>query len=217
MSEKNVEKLAAVVLAAGAARRFGRPKQLERWPLLDSPTLVERAVNLILEAGLSQVYVVTGNQHAEVAKVLAKLQENTALQIIYNPRWEDGQGYSVAAGVAAVQETLPESKGILFMLADQPRLKVRTIEKLAEEFCNKDKPEGKILFPFYDGKRGNPVIFGREFFEELAKLEGDTGGRVVVKKYPTAAIEITVDDPAIHEDVDTSADLAALSLPEDES
>lgn len=217
MNEKNNLNLAAVVLAAGAARRFGRPKQLERWPYPDSPTLVERAVGLILEAGLPNVYVVTGNQQVEVAKSLAKVQEASNLQIIYNPRWEDGQGYSVAAGVEAVQKTLPEAKGILFMLADQPRLKTETIERLAEKFYNIDNSETKIFFPFYAGKRGNPVIFGREFFEELIKLEGDTGGRVVVKKYPAAAIEIVVDDPAIHEDVDTSADLAALSLPEGKS
>ena len=100
-------------------------------------------------------------------------------------------------------------------MTDQPRLKVQTLASLAEHFLALGEAgRGKILFPVFDGKRGNPVIFGRAYFEELSKLEGDAGGRVVVRKYPAAIVEVSVTDPAIHEDVDTPEELAQLPDPD---
>jgi molybdenum cofactor cytidylyltransferase len=210
MGEKDGQ-IVAVVLAAGAARRFGRPKQLARFPTPDSPTLVERAVSLALDAVLAKVFVVTGNQHEKVNEVLKPLQSRyDALLTVYNEHWELGQGFSVAAGVRAVQQEQPGTGGILFMLADQPRLKVSTLAILTQTFQGLEAKNEKILFPVYNGKRGNPVIFGRAFFEELAQLEGDSGGRTVVHTHPTAAHEVEVDDPAIHEDVDTPEDFDRL-------
>lgn len=204
--------VAAVVLAAGAARRFGRPKQLERWPGPDSPTLVERAVGLALDSGVAKVYVVVGNQNSQVADLLAENPATAAALPVNNPRWEEGQGFSVAAGVREVQENSPETQAILFMLSDQPRLQAATLAALLRHFETLGEAGAEaIIFPTYGGKRGNPVIFGRAYFEELAALEGDTGGRAVVRAHPGAAIEVAVTDPATHEDVDTPADLEGLN------
>jgi molybdenum cofactor cytidylyltransferase len=97
------------------------------------------------------------------------------------------------------------------MLADQPRLQPDTLNILLSYFASVGEAgQQAIIFPVYEGKRGNPVIFGSAYFEELAALEGDTGGRAVVRAHPQAAIEIPVPDPAIHEDVDTPEDLARL-------
>jgi molybdenum cofactor cytidylyltransferase len=210
MSEK-YRQIVAVVLAAGAARRFGRPKQLERFPTPDSPTLIERAVSLALEAQAAKVFVVTGNQREKVEKVLKPLHSRyDKLLTVYNEHWELGQGFSVAAGVKAVQQEVAEAAGILFMLTDQPRLKTSTLTSLMDDFWGLETNQEKILFPVYEGKRGNPVIFGRAFFDELAQLNGDSGGRMVVRAHPAAAHEVEVDDHAIHEDVDTPEDFDRL-------
>ena len=201
----------AVVLAAGAARRFGRPKQLERWPAPDGPTLVERATGLALAAGLAQVYVVTGNQREKVEELL---RENPyqAAKTIYNPQWEEGQGFSVAAGTQTVQSQQPQAQAILFMLADQPRLQPSTLNILLNHLAALGEAgDQAIIFPVYEGKRGNPVIFGKAYFGELAALQGDTGGRTIIRAHPQAAIEVPVPDPAIHEDVDTPEDLKRLT------
>ncbi|MBN9390472.1 MAG: nucleotidyltransferase family protein [Chloroflexi bacterium] len=204
-------RVAAIVLAAGAARRFGRPKQLEQWPSAVGPTLVERAVGLTLAATAGPVLVVVGNQQKAVEEVLARQVNSPRVKPVFNPRWEEGQGFSVAAGVKAANELVPPVEGALIMLTDQPRLRVETLKTLLEQFAGLGEAgREKILFPVFEGKRGNPVIFGRNFFEELTRLEGDVGGRAVVRKYPQAIIEVAVTDPAIHEDVDTPEELAKL-------
>lgn len=211
MDTREANKLAAIVLAAGAARRFGRPKQLEQWPGVGGPTLVERAVGLTLAAGDGPVFVVVGNRREAVEEVLKTKVGSPRVHPVFNPRWEEGQGFSVAAGIRAAQEITPPVEGVLIMLTDQPRLKVQTLASLVERFLELgDAGQEKILFPVFEGKRGNPVIFGQAFFDELSRLEGDVGGRAVVKKYPAAIVEVPVPDPAIHEDVDTPEELAKL-------
>jgi molybdenum cofactor cytidylyltransferase len=203
--------LAAIVLAAGAARRFGKPKQLEPWPPGSGQSLVERAVRLTLEAFDGPVFVVLGNQRTAVQTILETKFTPERVIPVYNPRWEEGQGYSVAAGVRAVRQAYPAVSGIMIMLTDQPRLKKQTLAALVERFLELGE-EGKdrILFPVFEGKRGNPAIFGQAFLEELTRLEGDVGGRALVRKYPAAILEVPVSDPAIHEDADTPEELAKL-------
>ena len=209
----NIE-IVAVVLAAGAARRFGRPKQLERWPAVTGPTLVERALANALACAATEIIVVTGNAASEVAAVCATWAAanlsatglNQMCQVVYNLRWAEGQGFSVAAGVQAIE---PGSRAALFFLADQPRLAPTTGTALITAF-KADPDERAIIFPTFAGKRGNPVLFGCAHFAALARLEGDVGGRAVVKAHPDCVREIAVADPAIHEDVDTPQDLTRL-------
>jgi molybdenum cofactor cytidylyltransferase len=199
-------KLSAIVLAAGAARRFGRPKQLERW---HGSTLVERAVRLAAESGVGEVLLVTGNHAEEIAALFCDpTAYSVAVRIVYNSHWQEGQGFSVAVGVKALS---PDSEAALFFLSDQPRLKPTSAQVLVQTFAQIGPDRAAtILFPTYNERRGNPVLFGRYYFEALSVLEGDVGGRAVVKSYPQAVQEVVVDDPAILEDVDTPEDLAAL-------
>ncbi len=202
-------KICAVVLAAGAARRFGRPKQLEHWPDQHGPTLVERAVRLATESGVSEVFVVTGNRAEEVAALFADREAYPVpLQMVYNARWQEGQGFSVAAGVKALTA---DCGAALFFLSDQPRLQAASAQMLVKAWQERGaERESAIIFPTYQGQRGNPVLFGQRYFAALAALEGDVGGRAIVKSHPEAVLEITVSDPAILEDVDTPEDLARL-------
>ncbi len=201
-------KVCGVVLAAGAARRFGRAKQLERWPDANGPTLVERAVKLAAASGVAEVILVTGNQAEKVAALFA---DSSAYPVpihpVFNLRWEEGQGFSVAAGVKALPV---DCTAALFFLSDQPRLQPHSAQALLKALIELAAPEKAILFPIFGGKRGNPVLFGNFYFEKLAQLEGDVGGRAIVKAYPEAIREVPVDDPAILEDVDTPQDLANL-------
>jgi molybdenum cofactor cytidylyltransferase len=203
-------RVSAVILAAGAAKRFGRPKQLERLPLEGNPTMIEVAVKTALQTGVYEVIVVTGNRAGEVQAVLHPLLENAPkkVKLVVNERWQEGQGFSVAAGIQALN---PTASAAVFMLSDQPRVKPATVQALIDAFDQWSDDESAIIFPTYQGKRGNPALFGRPFFSELARLQGDAGGREIVKANPSAVTTIEVDDPAILEDIDTVEDLQRMN------
>jgi CTP:molybdopterin cytidylyltransferase MocA len=68
--------------------------------------------------------------------------------------------------------------------------------------------ETRISFPVHEGRRGNPVLWGRGFFAALGELSGDMGGRQVLSENPAAVNSIGWHDDSIHRDIDTPADLA---------
>ena len=208
MNSKADKKVVAIVLAAGAARRFGRPKQLERWPDSASPTLLERALVNAQAAGADEIILVTGNSATQVEAIGLAWAQGVGqnYKAIFNPRWQEGQGFSVAAGVQALGSDVAAA---IFFLADQPRLASATGAALLGAF-KAANDEKAIIFPVYASKRGNPVLFGRAHFQALARLKGDVGGRAVVKAHPECVREIEINDPAIHEDVDTPQDLSNL-------
>ena len=74
------------------------------------------------------------------------------------------------------------------------------------ESADKDR----IVIPEFNGARGNPVVFGCKYFDSLAELNGDSGGKSLLALYPQDLVPIKVTDPAILTDIDTQADLANL-------
>jgi len=81
------------------------------------------------------------------------------------------------------------------------------VARLAAAF---DPAAGRhVVVPVADGRRGNPVLWGRRFFAELARVTGDQGGRAVLAAYPEAVFEVPAEDDAVHLDLDTPEALAA--------
>ena len=66
--------------------------------------------------------------------------------------------------------------------------------------------KSKITIPSFNGKKGNPVIWGRSFFSDLSNLEGDVGGRALFSHHPAAINLIDMDDKAVITDTDTPED-----------
>jgi len=165
------EPVAGVILAAGEARRFGHPKQLLEW---HGKTLVWHVAQRAVQVGLDPVLVVCGGQMAEIQLALRDLP----VICIHNPHWQQGQGTSVRIGV----ETIPQKSGsALFLLADQPQISGTLIRTLIESHTRTLNP---ITAPLVDGQRGNPVLFDRLAFADLALLSGEKGGRALFSKYP---------------------------------
>ncbi len=189
------EPVAGIVLAAGEATRFGRAKQLLPWR---GKPLVWHVAHAALEAGLSPVVVVSGAYTRELRPALAGLP----VRVLHNPRWEEGQGTSVGAGV---REIPPRSGAAVFLLADQPTIPVPLLRQLVETHARARSP---IVAPFVKGQRANPVLFDRDVFADLMALSGDIGGRKLFSKYPVA--QMPWDDPALLLDVDTLEDYQYL-------
>ncbi len=189
------EPVAGVILAGGAARRFGQPKQTLPW---HGQALVWYAARTALRAGLAPVVVVTGYAAGQVQEALAGLP----VELVHNPDWAAGQSTSVITGV----RRLPSQVGsAVFLLADQPRVPVGLVRSLVETHAAACSP---IVAPLVQGQRANPVLFDRRTFPDLLSLTGDVGGRAVFSRYPVDWLPWN--DTGVLFDVDTPKDYQAL-------
>lgn len=162
---------AAVILAAGTSRRFGRPKQLLE---VDGETLVSRACRVALDAGCSPVIVVLGAHADEIRRRGLP----AGVRVVINERYAEGMGASLARGVAEL-----DADAVVILLADQPGVEPATLRVMADEIT---KPGVSIVWCEQDGVPGPPVIFSSRHFSELSALRGGEGGRSVVKRHPDA-------------------------------
>lgn len=179
-------RVAGVILAAGRGSRLtgDLPKPLLPW---EGDTLVGRAATTALaSAALHDVLVVTGYQGERVAAALA----GKPLRIVVNPDWAAGQSSSVRA---ALHGLLPDVEAVVFLLADQPTVTTETIDALVDAHRRSLAP---ITAPLYrGGQRGNPMLFDRATFAELAALTGDAGGRRLLDRYGNRVQYVSIDQP----------------------
>jgi len=193
--------LSAIILAAGASRRFGSAKLLTRLPARNGRAVIQITVNMALQAGLQQIIVVVGCYADEVRDLLA----GQPVQIIENPSWKDGMSTTVHAGLDHVQ---PDSEAVLLMLADQPAVSPAIIRSLCERYLEERSP---IVAPVYEGRRGNPVLFDRCTFDSLRRVTGDQGGRQVIASGEFQAELVEMDDRAVLLDIDQREDMETIS------
>lgn len=188
---------AAVILAAGGSSRFGSPKQLALWG--DKP-FIEHVVDTALASTAAPVIVVLG---AEVEQS-RNLLRSKPVNIVVNERWAEGQSTSMQAGLAA----LPLNVGsVLFLLVDLPGVTTGVLNALIERHR---QTLASLVWPEFDGRRGNPVLFDRALFAELSHISGDTGGRPVLLAHQDQAERVIVDHPGIIQDIDQPDDLIEL-------
>ncbi|MEO6806591.1 MAG: nucleotidyltransferase family protein [Edaphobacter sp.] len=180
-------RIGAVVLAAGASKRLGEPKQLVR---LGEETLLERAVRVAWEAGCSPVIVVVGADHTNV---LARSVLGDAVTVI-NDQWEEGMASSIRLGVRALGIAAQDAEGLVLMTCDQPAVTAKHLSRLMQS--------AEVTASRYAGRSGVPAFFPAEYFDQLMRLEGDAGARELLAE---ARYEELQNGEL---DVDTLADLA---------
>ena len=191
------DSIGAVILAAGASSRMGRPKQLLEYNGL---TLVRRAALAARDAGCDPVVVVTGADAEELEKELRELN----LQEANNPAWESGMGSSIRAGIQAVKAN-DKITAVVLMLCDQPFV---TSNVLSALIAAHRKTGREIVASSYGGTIGVPALFGKAFFTELLRLEGEAGAKQVIQRDLTQVHLLPFPQGEI--DIDTPADFARL-------
>ncbi len=190
-------RVTGIILAAGEGSRMGKTKQLLPFR---GKTILECTVESALASSLGQVIVVLGHR----ADLLKPLLEPTAVRIVINPRYREGQSSSLKAGLAAVSD---DADAVLFLLGDQPLVTPALIDRILAAYRSSESP---IVMPVHDGRRGNPVLFSRETFAGIQALSDDCGARPLFQEYAARLLTVAVDDPAIHFDVDTEEDYRRL-------
>jgi CTP:molybdopterin cytidylyltransferase MocA len=181
-----------VLLAAGGGRRYGMPKALVRHR---GRLFVERAAQVLHDAGCAPVVVVLGAAAAEV-RATADLP---GASLVDNPEWTTGMGSSLRAGLAAIEGS--DAEAVVILPVDTPGVTAAAVRRLAAL-----ADPGALARATYNGKPGHPVLIGRTRWADVAaSATGDAGARDYLATHPPLAVPCG--DVAAGEDVDRPADL----------
>jgi molybdenum cofactor cytidylyltransferase len=197
MSEAGSESsdLHVLVLAAGASRRFGSPKQLVR---IDGRPLLHTVVSRAVEVAGHAVTVVLGSSAAQFAPLL----RHTPASVVVNRQWEEGMASSIRTGLARVPGNCA---ALLIALADQPSVTAEDLRRLAGAW--RARPDC-IVASQYGGTTGVPAVFPRWSFPELQELRGDRGAQLLLHRHADRLLRIA--NPGAEIDIDRPEDLLAV-------
>lgn len=186
-------RIAAIILAAGQARRFGSPKQLLDW---QGQPLLRHVILQALAAPVAEIVVVLGAHMVQIAPMVHGLP----VTLTVNHAWTQGMSGSVKAGLQALRV---EPDAAIFLLADQPLITPDLIRRIIEVHA---RTRAGIVAPRAGERPGNPVLFARALFPELMQLTGDQGGRAVMRTHRGAIHWVEADERVIF-DIDKPGDL----------
>ena len=186
--------LGCLVMAAGSGRRFGGNKLAAE---LDGKTLIRRALEAVPGARFSAVTVVS--QYEDIEELAGQF----GFAAIHNDRPDLGLSHTIRLGTEAMRTC----DGILYMVADQPKLRQETVARIVEVFCQ--HPD-RIVGAGHEGRRGNPNLFPARFFSELMAITGDHGGSSVIRAHEEAFLLVET-DPAELFACDTPEALESLT------
>lgn len=192
--------VAALVLAAGAGRRYGRPKALVE---LGGRLLVEQAVATARDGGCHPVITVLG---ARAASVRAEADLTGAIAVD-NPDWTIGLGSSLRVGLAALHDTA--AVAALVLLVDMPGITAAAVRRLID-LASPDT----LAMAGYGDRRGHPVLLGRAHWAGVAALAvGDVGARPYLRERAENLRIVPCADIADDTDLDTPADIEGYRPP----
>ncbi|WUR57277.1 nucleotidyltransferase family protein [Micromonospora chokoriensis] len=185
--------IAGLLLAAGAGRRYGRPKALVE---LDGEPLVRRGVRLLADGGCAPVHVVLGAGADEVPELPGAVP-------VRHDRWSDGLGSSLRRGLASLPAAV---LGAVVVLVDQPLLSPVAVRRVREAYTAET-----VVVATYAGRPGHPILLCRRTWPLLDRYAvGDRGARDLLRERPDLVVEVPCDDVGAPADVDTPADLLRL-------
>ena len=161
---------------------------------IDGLPMVARVARRLLASRARPIIAVLGNQADAVDAALGKLP----VERVRNPDFADGLSTSLKRGIAALP---PDLDGVIVCLGDMPLISGRDLDRLIAAF---NPLEGRaIIVPTRRGKRGNPVLWSKQFFPEMTGLAGDVGARHLIGEHAELVAEVEMDDDAVLVDIDT--------------
>lgn len=180
-----MERIAGIILAAGASTRMGEDKALLAWK---DKTFLEHLLAALRNSRVGLVRVVLGANAEEVRK---QIQFGTP-EVVVNRDWQKGQLSSLLAALDSLPRGMVE--GAVVCLVDHPCVSSRLIQTLLEGFQQSGKP---IVIPTYQGRRGHPVVFSATLFDELRAAPMEVGARHVVRQHAGDILEVATEEEGV--------------------
>lgn len=188
-------KINLILLAAGNSKRFKGNKLLT---IINDKPMYMNVVETILKLSFNKIILVT--QYEEIEEALLK----QPIDIAMNRNSELGIAYSIKLGIKKDME----ADAYMFMVCDQPFISELSIKALKDRFIKSDKGIACIES---NGNLGNPAIFSKMYINELLNLDGDIGGKAVIKKHLDDLEKISITDGLELTDIDTKEELEEVS------
>jgi molybdenum cofactor cytidylyltransferase len=194
----------AVVLAAGASSRMGRPKAA--LPLTDRrDTLLRRLLLTATTAGIPETVVVTGASRDVVRDAAGPVDRR--VRFVHNENWESGQLSSLLSGLNAPSTGRHLLEAVLVFLVDSPLVLPETVVRVVRAWRLERAP---VVRPARRDDHGHPVMFDRRVFDELRAADPRVGAKAVVRAHAHEILDLPVDDPGAFFDMDTEEDYLAI-------
>jgi molybdenum cofactor cytidylyltransferase len=188
----------AIILAAGASTRIGRPKAL--LPVArGGDTFVARLLGTFTGAGVGDVIVVIGAHAERVRDALTHLP--TLARIVENREYERGQLSSLVAALDVVDR--PGVRAVLAMPVDMPLVTSTTVRAVVDAYRAARRP---IVRPVVGDRHGHPVLFDRSVFGDLRSADLSRGARAVIAAHLPDVLDVPVEDAGAIQDIDTPED-----------
>ena len=192
--------IAAIVLAAGQSSRMA-PHHKLLLPDRGGKPMIARVVDNLLSSPARPILVVVGHRADDIEAALA----GRPVGFVRAADYAEGLAASLRAGIAALPE---DTRAALIALGDMPLVTARVIGRLIDAY---DPDEGRLIaVPTHHGRQGNPVLWDRRFFPEMATLSGDSGARRLLAAHLEAIVEVEMPEDAVLRDFDTVESLADL-------
>lgn len=198
----------AILLAAGQSRRMGiRNKLLEP---VGGDAMIRKVASQILGSGIRRLLVVTGHEAPQIEDALRGLP----VRFVHNSDYRTGMASSVRTGIRTLSDpgavpgaSQPGADAALICLGDMPDISASAIDRMLAAY---DPDRGRrIIVASHKGRRGNPVLWDRRYFDDLLTLEGDTGARDILRDQADSVIAVDMDDAGVLRDLDTPEALAS--------
>jgi molybdenum cofactor cytidylyltransferase len=183
-----------IILAAGEGKRMGKVKLTLP---LGNKKLIEWVLQVAKSTPLDKYFLVVRPEDKEIIKTGKKW----GAEIVLNPDFRKGMSTSIKKALLKINTQ--EAEGFFLILGDQPLITSKIINKLIKSFS---PGKGEIVVPYFEDKRGNPVLFDICWKNELMAVTGDVGGRVLIKAHPEKVKRVNISDETILFDIDQEKD-----------
>lgn len=188
-----ISRISAIVLAAGMSKRMGENKLLLDFK---GKPLLSHTLELVAHLDFKEKILVTTDEMAKSVSI------PDGFKTVINEEPNAGQSMSLKLGVeSAIGEYY------MFFLGDMPLLDEALIYALVDAIGD---ARDSIIIPETSGKPANPVIFPKALRRELLALNGDSGGRQIIKTRAGQCRIVRFERSAAFLDIDTPEDYAGL-------